>query len=186
MANKNPRIGFRPNADAKGQINTRTIAISASNTVPLFPGSLYYVSGGKALGLTAAYADDGDIAGTIVRLYNDDGCTVQNCLASVSGFNAEVTFEEKQEYVSTFDDASFADDGTDNGKFYNCTDEAATGNANGLDGDPYSQRTLEGASEAASAKQFAVSRKTGTPGNEGGVAGTEVYCTINPANWQSW
>jgi len=187
MANYNATIGFRAVPNADGQvINTRTIAISSSNTVPLAVGSLYYVASGQALGVPASAGNTQDVAGSILRVYTDAGCTVQNCPAATDGYMAEVAFEEGQEYVTTVDDDAFANDGTDNGKMYNVTDETLTANANGLDGSPYSKRQLDGSSENVDTRMFIASRKTGTPGNTGGVAGTEVYCKINPANWQSW
>lgn len=187
MANKAPVVGLRPIADAKGQVNTRgPIPISASNTVDLFVGSPYAISGGQIIGIPSDADGETEIAGCIVRLCTDGNCTVQNVKASTDGYMAEVTYEAGQEYLITVNDTSFADDGSDNGKMYNLTDETGTASANGFDGTPYSRRQLDGATEGASDKQMIASRKSGLVDNLGGVAGTEVIAKINPANHQAW
>lgn len=184
--NENPVDGLRPQLDQNGHLLTREILVSASNTVALGIGSPYYVASGKALGLANGAADDADIAGVIVVCKKANGQTVQNIPASTDGYKVEVTYTSNQEYAITFDTGAFSDTGADNGKMYNINDETMVANVNGFDGDAYSKRTLEGSSEAASAKQFVVSRKSGQINNVGGVAGTEVLCTINSANWQQW
>lgn len=186
MSNENPKFGLRPVLDQNGHALTREILVSASNAVALGIGSPYYVSGGKALGIANAAADDADIAGVVVVCKKANGQTVQNIPASTDGYKVEVTYTSGQEYAICMDDGSFADDGSNNGKYYNINDETMTANTNGFDGDAFSKRTLEGVSEATSAKQFVVSRKSGQMNNVGGVAGTEVICTINSANWQQW
>lgn len=186
MSNENPVIGLRPVTDQNGHLLTRSIKVSASNSVALGIGSPYYVSGGKALGLGDSAQSTDDIAGVIVLCKKVDGPTVQNIPATTDGYEVEVTYDAKQEYAICMDDDGFADDGSDNGKMYDINDETMTANSNGFDGDAFSKRTLDGSSEATSAKQFVVSRKTGQIRNVGGKAGTEVVCTINSANWQQW
>lgn len=183
--NEAPRMGMRPQADAKGQVNCRKIEVDASNTVPLGMGSPYYVVAGKLRGLPAAHASNASIAGSIVRLMTDANKSVGSVAASTDGYWAEVTFERNQEYLFVMDDASFAADGSDNGKYYDLTDETMVAPTDEFSAG-FSLRQLEGASEATSGKQIVVSGKSGLPNNVGGVANTEVRGIINPANWQSW
>lgn len=187
MANKAPIVGLRPMADAKGQVNTRgPVAISSSNAVDLFIGSPYAISGGKIIGIPDNADENTKIAGAIVALFKNNGCVVQNVKASTDGYMAEVSYEADQEYVITVDDDGFADDGTDNGKAYLLTDETATAGSDGFEGDPCSQRQIDGSTEHATDGQMIVSRKSGLIGNQGGVAGTEVVARIKPANHQAW
>lgn len=186
MANENPKLGLRPVADTNGHILTREILVAANNPVPLGIGSPYAVVGGKAVGLANAAESTADIAGVVVLCKKATGLTVQNIPANTAGYAIEATYAPLQEYAICMDNDAFADDGSDNGKMYDINNESMTANTNGIDGDSFSKRTLKGSSEDTEGKQFVVSRKSGQMRNVGGVAGTEVICTINADNWQQW
>lgn len=190
MANENVIAGLVPVPDNKGQVDTRDfIPVDSDNTVDLFTGSPYYMTGGKLRGvpLTNTDATDKDlsVAGAVVKLYDSNYKTVPNLDASTAGY-AEVTYQANQQYICTMDSTHFADDGSDNGDLYNLKQETNSANTNGFDGPSRSGVQLKSSTEATSDRQMAVSRKTQRVGNVGGTAGTEVYCTIHPDVFQTW
>jgi hypothetical protein len=191
MSNENIVGGLIPVPDNKGFVNTRDfVPVGSGNTVDLFVGSPYYMVSGAARGVpltdTDATDKDLEVAGAIVKLYNSSMVTVQNLPSSTAGY-AEVTFEPNQQYLCTIDDTGFADNGSDNGDLYNLKAETNTdANADGFSGSGRSGVKLKGSTEATSDRQMAVSRKTQRVGNVGGVAGTEVFCTIHPDVFQEW
>lgn len=190
MSNENVIAGLVPIPDNKGLVDTRDfIPVSASNAVALFPGSPYYMVSGALRGVptTGSAGTDKDlsVAGAVVKLYDSNYRTVQNLLASTAGF-AEVTYAANQQYLCTINGTGFADNGSDNGDLFNLAVESATANADGFSGAGRSAVQLASGSEATSDAQMAVSRKTQRVGNVGGVANTEVICTIHPDVFQTW
>lgn len=191
MSNENIVGGLIPIPDNKGFVNTRDfITVDSGNTVDLFVGSPYYIVAGKLRGVpltdTDATDKDLEVAGAVVKLYNSSGIGVLNLPSSTAGI-AEVTFEANQQYLCTMDSTHFADDGSDNGDLYNLKVEANTdANADGFSGSGRSGVKLKSSTEATSDRQIVVSRKTQRIGNVGGVAGTEVVCTIHPDVFQEW
>jgi hypothetical protein len=191
MSNENIVGGLIPIPDNKGFVNTRDfVPVSASNTVDLFMGSPYVMASGALTGVALTDTDatdkDLEIAGAVVKLYNSNMVTVLNLPASTAGY-AEVTYEPNQQYLCTMDSTHFADNGSDNGDLYNLKPETNTdANADGFSGAARSGVKIKSSTEATSDRQLAVSRKTQRIGNVGGVAGTEVICTIHPDVFQEW
>lgn len=174
----NPVLGLRPMADAKGQVNTRMVPVSASNTIALSIGSAVYLSAGQALG-TPAYSNGAEsVTGSVVRCMTDGNKTVQNIPASTDGYMVELSIDPDQRYEITCNDA-----GVEVGKFYSLTNETITANANGFDGGACSKRQLAVATEDTSGEQFIVAEFAGGVDNVPGTAGAAAIVTINPVNY---
>lgn len=182
--NEAPRMGLRPQGDAKGLVNTKAFDVDVANTVPLGKGSPVYLVAGKVRGLANAYSSAGLIAGSVVRICTTANKSVGGCPAATAGYRVEIAYERDQRYEITVDNTAFAEDGSDVGKMYDLSDETLTVVADEMTVGGFSTRQLKGASEAASAKQIIAGTKTGLINNVGGLANTEIFCTINPANHQ--
>lgn len=176
----NPQIGLRPIAPAGGGINTRKASVSASNTIALGVGSSVYMSGGSVLGtLTPAVYDGTEkVSGVVVRCYDSNGRSVPNIPASTAGYGVEMTTDPDLRFAITVSGTGIA--AADIGKTYELTDETMTANTNGFDGDSFSKRQLDSATEAAATKQFVVQELTGVPGNAYATDDMEVIVTIDP------
>ena len=179
----NPQIGLRPIAPAGGGINTRKATVSGSNTIALGVGSAVYMAGGVVLGsLTPAVYDGTEkISGVVVRCIDSNGRSVPNIPASTSGYSVEMTTDPDLRFAIKVSGTGIA--AADLGKSYELTDETMTANSNGMDGDSFSKRELDSATEAASGKQLVVQELTGVPGNAYATDGMEVIVTIDAASF---
>ncbi len=186
MSNEgNVKRGLDPLPDNKGMIECRyKVPISASvNTVnDLFKGGPYKISSGTVIAAVAGASEL--IAGSIVQLYDSSMQKVNNLPKSTAGY-ADVTYLANQRYQITVESTTFADDGSDNGKTYNITDEGGTASSNGRDGTSYSTIQITGTAHATD-NAIIASKKVEMPGNAGGVAKTLVEAVIHPDNHQAW
>lgn len=161
------------------------IPVANASAVIIGKNSPVSVAAGVAICAVAGNAEP--VSGVVLQMRASDGNIVSSIPASptAGAYEVIITTSAEQRFVAKIDSNAYAD--TDLGDFYNIS--AADGMTAGTDrflapGEMYSERTLDGSSEATATRQFQVLGRVPMERNDAASSsGTLVYCKINPVNF---